>query len=271
MNEWKPFLGRITFFRTMSISSPMPSAFDLYRQILGGDPDSFQKQANALIPTTAQGRRGSLMVNCIGQPARIDFTLTASPRQVQAPQIEGTLALIDHPIELRDELMRIINFLGGSFPLNDISRVALSLQFFNLKQSHTEANRALTEVIPKQYGLTITDEEGLVFQINQPRMNREFQDIRLNFITKWSVEQIQVLTIAVPAGGVPVQAGMTWGPVQAKVVTAASVVFDNNSTPLIPVRHLTSKEQSALLQEALDVAVQKQQEIGLNIEWGTST
>jgi hypothetical protein len=32
------------------------------------------------------------------------------------------------------------------------------------------------------------------------------------------------------------------------------------------VRALTGKEQSALLQEALDAAVRKQQEIGLNIE-----
>ncbi len=158
-------------------------------------------------------------------------------------------------------LMRIINFLDGSFVLNHISRVALILQFLNLKPSHAEANKALTEVIPNRYGVTITDEEDFIFQINQPHMNREFQDIKMNFVTKWSVEQFQILTISLPSGGVP-------APVlpQPKNAIAASVVFDNNNIPLTPVRALPGKEQSALLQEALDAAVQMQQEIGLNIE-----
>lgn len=262
MNEWKPFVGRITFFPAMPISSLLPSALDLYRKIWGGEPDAFQKQANVLQPTFAQGRRGGLIVNCIGQSARIDFNLTAAPSQV--PQM--TVELIDHPIELRDELMHIINFLDGSSVLDPVLRVALNLQFLNLKPSHAEANKALTEVIPDRYGVTITDEEAFVFQINQPHMNREFQDITVNFITKWSVEQFQILTISIPPGGVPAQAGMTWASPQPETVIAASVFFDNNNTPLTPVRALTGKEQSALLQEALDAAVRKQQEIGLNIE-----
>ena len=57
---------------------------------------------------------------------------------------------------------------------------------------------------------------------------------------------------------------MTWTSPQPKTVITASVVFDNNNTP--PVRTLTGKEQSVLLHEALAAAVQKQQEIGLNIE-----
>ncbi len=268
MNEWEIYLGRITLFPAMPTSSPLPSALDLYRQIWGSDPDHFQKQANPLLPTVAQGRRGSLMVNCTGQAVRIDFNLQAAPSQV--PQT--TVALIDRPIELRDELMRIINFLGGSLVLgkntelgkngttwNHFSRVGLALQFLNLKPSHEEANKAVTQVIPGQYGVTITDEQDFVFQINQPHMSGEFQDIGMNFLTKWSVERFQILTFSLAPGGVSAFP-------QPITVIAASVTFDNNNIPLTPARALTSREQSALLQEALDAAVRKQQEIGLNIE-----
>ena len=262
MNEWKPFVGRITFFPLRGISSSPPSALDLYRQIWGGEPDAFQKPPNPLLPGFARGKRGGLIIDCTAHPARIDFNLRAAPSHVS----QMTINLIDHPIELRDELMRIIKVPDRSSVSENVSRVALILHFLNLKLSHAEANKALTEVIPDRYGVTIMDEEAFVFQINQPHMNREFQDIRMNFITKWSVEQFQTLTISIPIGGVPAQAGMTWASPQPKTVIAASVVFDNNNTPPTPVRALTGKEQSALLQEALDAAVRNQQEIGLNIE-----
>lgn len=261
MNEWKPFLGRITFFPLSGISSSSPSAPDLYRQIWGGEPDAFQKPPNPLLPGFAQGKRGGLIIHCTGHPARVDFNIRAAPSQVS----QGTMDLIDHPIELRDELMRIIKLLDGSSVLENVSRVALILHFLNLKPSHADANKALTEVIPHRYGVTITDEEAFVFQINQPHMNREFQDIRMNFITKWSVEQFQTLTISIPIGGLPVQEGRIWASDQSNTVIAASVLFDNNNTPPTAARPLTVKEQSALLQEALDEGVRKQQEIGLNI------
>lgn len=258
MNEWKPFLGRITFFPVMPGTSQLPSSLELYKKIWGGDPDSFHKQPNPLSPEVAQGKRGNLMVNCMIHPIRIDFNLTAAP----SPEQQMTLNLIDHPIELRHELKRIINYFDTS--VSDLfSRVALNLQFLNLKPSTIEANKALTEVIPDRYGVTITDEEAFVFQINQPHKNSKFQNITMNFITKWSVEQFQVLTISIPPSGVPVQP-LTLP--QPKTVIAASVLFDNNNAPPTPVRALTRDEQSALLQEVSENEAQKQLEIGLNIE-----
>jgi hypothetical protein len=262
MNEWKPFVGRISFFPEMAGSSPLLSPLELYKKIWSGDPDSFHKQDNALMPTVAQGKRGSLMVNCMVHPARIDFNLTAARSQVR----QMTLDLIDHPIELRDELMRIMHYFSSSFVLDHVSRVALNLQFLNLQPSHVEANKALIKAIPNRYGVTITDEEDFVFQINQPHKKREFQDITMNFITKWSVERFQLLTVSIPLGNMPVQPDMTLMFSQPKPVIAASVAFDNNNTPPTPGRTLTSNEQSALLQEAWDEAARKQLEIGLNIE-----
>ena len=249
MNEWKPFLGRITFFPLSGISSSSPSAPDLYRQIWGGEPDAFQKPPNPLLPGFAQGKRGGLIIHCTGHPARVDFNIRAAPSQVS----QGTMDLIDHPIELRDELMRIIKLLDGSSVLENVSRVALNLHFINLKPNHVEANKGLMAVIPDRYGVTIADEEDFVFQINQPLANKKFPNIRMNFITKWSVDRLQILTISIPNHGkCPVQVGMTPPFPQTKTVIAASVLFDNNNTRLTANRDFTVKEQSALLQEALN-------------------
>jgi hypothetical protein len=260
MNEWKAFGGRITLFPTLPPSSSPSSALELYRRIWSNDPDSFQKQDNALLPTVAQGRRGSLIVNCAAQPARIDFNLTAALSQAA----EEKVALIDHPIELRNELTHIIDALGNDL-LTGISRVALELRFLNPKASHAEANKALTEIIPRSFGVTVTDEEDFIFQINRPHMSGGLQDIRMNFITKWSVERFQVFTILFPMVGATAGAGVTSPSLQPRMFIAASVAFDNNNN-INPGHPLTGKEQSALLHEAVDATVQMQHEIGLNIE-----
>lgn len=256
MSEWKAFVSRISLFPTMPPESPMPLALDLYKGIWG-EPENYQKQLNRFTPAVAQGKHGRLQVNCLVQPVRIDLNLTAAPSQ----EAQMTVALIDDPIELRDELKRIMGLLDEGLVPNSVSRVALNLQFLNPKRSHAEANKAVSEIIPDSYGVTITDEEDFVFQINRPRMDEDFPDIRMNFLTKWSVEQFQVLTISIPIVGPA--AGMASPSPQVKTFISASVAFDNNNTP---IRTLTGKEQSVLLHKALDAAVKMQQKIGLDIE-----
>jgi len=257
MSEWKAFLSRISLFPTVPPAPPTPSALDLYRRILG-EPDSFHKQPNALMQTVVEGRHGHLQVNCLAQPTRIDFNLTAAPTQ----EAQTTVALIDHPIELRDELKRIIGILDEGLVSNTVSRVALNLHFLNLKPSYEEANKAVTKIIPDQYGVTVTDEEDFVFQINRPHMDEDIRDVKMNFITRWSVERFEVLTIPIQIGGVPAAAGML-SSLKPENFISASVLFDNNNTPIRP---LTGKEQSALLRKAFDAAVEMQREIGLSIE-----
>src|SRR5271166_2223837 len=70
MNEWKALNARITLFPSAPPASPLPTALELYRHVWGGDPDSFQKQQNALLPTVAQGRREGMMTNCFAHPTR---------------------------------------------------------------------------------------------------------------------------------------------------------------------------------------------------------
>lgn len=264
MDDWRAFVGRISLFPAMPPSSPVPVALDVYRQIWGHDPNTFQRQENPLAPTVAQGRVGGLIVNCVGQQTRFDFNLMGVAAQVSTM----TLAMIDHPKELKDELTRIITFLEDEKPaLDRIWHVALSLQFISLKENHAEANDALIKVIPSRYGVTLADEEGVVFQISVPRMSGESRDIRMNYITKWSVEVFQVLNITIPAGAISAGSGPVPPPPRFNTFIAASVVFDsNNTTRTLPLRVLNGKEQSALLREALDEAMRKQREIGLNIE-----
>lgn len=259
MSEWKPFTCRVSLFPAQEIlSSSLPSALQLYRQIWAGDPDSFHKQEDPLRPMVAQGKRGGLIVNCLTQPARIDFTLRAA----ETPSTQRTVALIVSAIELRAEVVRIIDSLDSDIVSNLFSRVALILSFAKLEPNHVEANRALTKVIPDRYGVTLTDEEDFIFQINQPRVAKEIPHIKMNFITRWSVDRIQTFNILFPIGGVLAPVGMSPPSPKIETFIAPSVTFDNNN---VPDRALTGKQQSALLREALDAAVEMQRKIGLNI------
>jgi hypothetical protein len=260
MNGWKALSGFITLFPIMRSPNPL-SAIDLYRQIWNGDPTSFQNQANALASKIAKGKHGNLNVNCVVQPARIDFNFTAAPSQ--QPQL--MVNLIEHTTEFLNELKRVIDIFDKNTLQIDASRVALNLQFLNLNESYEKANKAVTVIIPDRYGVNVTNEEDFAFQINQPKFSSKIGEIKINFITRWSVERIQIFTIPIPTGGGAMGTSMTSQFPQTKTVIASRVMFDNNNVPE-PNRTLTGSEQSVLLHEVLDGAVSKQREIGLNIE-----
>ena len=259
MNEWKSSGGRITMFPA-PVSSPSMSALELYRQVWNQDPDSFQKQANPLIPTVAQGRRGSLKAGSTAHPTRIDFTLTPSTPE---EEVHGSFPLIQDTDLLHAELLRIMEVIDQGVLLRSVVRVALCITFLALKPSPAEANRVLTAVIPDQYGVRLTDEEDFIFQINRPYPSRSVEGIRMNFLTKWSVDRLQILTISLPVGGAatPVQPSASATP-QTEQFIAASVYFDINNVPTeTPLR-----QPSSLLREALIAIAQMQQAIGLKIE-----
>jgi hypothetical protein len=264
MNEWKASGGRITLFPSAPVSSPLSSALELYRRVWREDPDNFQKQANPLTPTVARGKRGVVTASCFTHPARIDFTLTPTSSAHEVAQL--SFPLIEDTSQLLPELVRILDAIGEGVISDSIFRVALNVQFLVLKPSFAEANQAITVIIPSQYGVRITGEEDFVFQINRPYTSREVGTIKMNSLTKWSVDRLQVLTMAVPMGGAPTPASVAATSVsrQTKEFIAASVTFDNNNVPTgTPI---PSAQQSLLLYEALTLAAQTQQDIGLNIK-----
>ncbi len=264
MNEWKASLGRVTLFPATPVSSTGPSALDLYRRVWAGDPDNFQKLDNPLMPTVAQGKRGSLTVSCSTHPTRIDFNLTPP-----SPPQRMTLAsfpLIEDAGQLRAELGKIVDVIGKNAVSDTVVRVALSVQFLTVQPSFADANRALVRTIPDRYGVRITSEEDFIFQINCPYASRGVSDIKMNSITKWSVDRHQVLTFLFPPVGAPTPAptNRTMATPQIEEFIASSVTFDNNNVPR--ETPLFGAQQSALLLEALTAAEKMQRDIGLNIE-----
>jgi len=215
------------------------------------------------MPTVAQGKIGDLVAICSVHPARIDFNLM--PPTETSEFVATSLDLIENTSLLHAELMRIIEIIRNGDASYSVSRVALFAQFLQLRENITEANNTLTNAIPDQYRMQIADEEDFIFQINRPKMSRQVDNVKMNFITKWSVERIQILSLAMPmmvGSPIPVSAGMP--PSQQQQFVAASVTFDNNNVPT--ATPLTGNQQSALLLEGLTAVAEMQRSNGLNIE-----
>ena len=249
-------MGRVTLFP--AVPSPPPSALILFSGIWGGDPDSFQRQPNAMMPTIAQGFRHGMSASCSIHPARIDFSLEPGPSKAAGHAV----AVIEDSTELQKQLAQVIDVLGKGAISNPIARVALYLQFLTTTDNFAKANEAITSVLPEQYRLKLADdEEDFVFQINRPQMSKQVQGIKLNVLTKWSVERIQVFTILVPAPGVPAQ------PISLpsqRIFISPSVVFDN-STPAEERHNFGATQISSLLMDAFTLVSEAQKQVGLNI------
>ncbi|MEO8051931.1 MAG: hypothetical protein ABI833_16055 [Acidobacteriota bacterium] len=255
MPEWKPSTGSITLFLASPTSPPL-SALDLYRQIWKLDPDKFEKQPNPLAPAIAQGRHSGLTAACAIQPGRIDFRLSPilPPRQ----GIGIVFPLIEDLARFERALDGVTATIGQGVIAHPVVRVALNLHFLVLKSSFAEANRALAAIIPPEYGVKLSDEEDFVFQINRPFASLEAPNVKMNFLTKWSVDRFQVLTL--PVGGVT--------PVSPTITTllGSRVAFDVNSIPDPQALGLSSSQQSSILREALITAGKKQKGLGLRVD-----
>jgi hypothetical protein len=265
MNEWKAYVGRIVLFPGAPVLSP-PSALELYRRVWGTDPDNFQKQANPLMPTLAQGTHSGMTTSCMTHPSRIDFSLTPLSPTDEVAQL--SFRLIEDTSQLRAELTTITDAIGNGIVSDSVVRVALNVHFLTVKPSPAKANEVLTKIIPAQYGVRITNEEDFIFQINRPYMSRKVEATKVNSITKWSVERLQVLTFAFPMIGAPISAPANAVPPKplTAAFTGASVTFDINNAPMESPILLSGEQQSLLLREALTTVVQVQRDIGLNVE-----
>jgi hypothetical protein len=259
MSDWKALVGRVTLFPASP--SPAPSALSLFQEIWGGDPDSFQRQTSALMPTIAQGRRHGMSATCSVHPTRIDLSLAPAPSTQLTAQ--ASVSTIEDTAELQRQLLQIFKVIGKGTISSPMARIALYLHFSMISNDFAEANKILTSVIPKKYGLQVTNEEDLVFQINRPRLSKQVANTKLNILTKWSVDRIQVLQIFLPPPGMPMQPTTT-GPQNIALFIAPTVVLDI-STPAEEISSFNSTQQEGLLNDALAVTSELQSEIGLNI------
>lgn len=265
MNEWKAATGRVTLFPASPNSFSQVSGLQLFHHVWGTDPDNFQKQDNPLMPSVAQGRRGGIAYGCSVHPSRLDFIFGPVPPPAHDVS-KVTFELIENARQLRRGLMQVFDGLGGGGVSEGVARVALNLQILVLKPNFVEANEALAEVIPKNFGLKITDEEDVIFQVNKPYASGRVPGVTMNAVTKWSVARLQVMKFSVPAGGTisPATTNAALGKPQRADFIAASVALDVNSAPLdAPI---PSEGQSLLMRESLVWVEQKQAELGINVE-----
>jgi len=251
MGEWKAQSGRITLFPTIPTGASFVSALELYRAIWNLDPDSFQKQPQSnlgLAASSAQGTHNGLSVSCTATPVRIDFSVMPNPGST------GSIPVIEDSGSLRNELSELAIAVVEKLAVT-INRAACFVQFLNPADSFREANKNIRSVLPREAQIELIEEEDFILQLNRPR---RVADLPINFITRWSVDRLQLMNLQV---GGPVQQG---GPAQIileKLV--ASVQFDNNN---VPTMTLSKGQIGVILQECLRGVSSNLKELNLAID-----
>ncbi len=253
--QWNALTARIAIFPVVPFSDP-PSSINLYKAVWGADPDQFFKQPNPLRPSVAQGVIGGVLANCAVLQSRIDFSLGPAPSN--SPD-DSDLPTIEDTSQVRKELVKIIDSVKSGIITEPVGRVATVVQFIIVASTFSDANRILVAAMPNQYKITLADEEDFIFQVN--RAHRVVDNIRMNFLKKWSVERFQIVNVPISIGpGAPPSPTFNVQPVE---ILAASVTFDNNNMPqLIPIDH---ENQALLLNRGLSQVAQDQRDFGMNI------
>jgi hypothetical protein len=245
MATWKAQTGRISLFPVITSGTSVPSAIDLYKKVWGTDPDSFQKQASLglpFAPSFAQGQRNGLAVICSVNPARIDFAV--GPPITQDSQVNLVEDLETFFAALRCVVQSAHDFDPPT------SRAGCYVQLAKPAANYQEANKAILSVLPTQFHVGLSDEQDFVFQINRPQ--RE-EGLQINYITKWSVDRVQILNVQFGVG-------------QTQLVSehvVSSITFDNNSHP---VALLTKDQVVFVLNKTLQAASATASEINLKAQ-----
>ena len=237
MSHWKPSQGRITLMPEGLGFGTNIAPNDIFAQVWGGRPDSFQKNQNPLAPSVAQGTRGEFSLTCSIQPTRIDFVLT---RAIPSDSDSGPFPLIESTTNMFAQLDSVISGISKLEEFGRIARVAASVHFIQIAESFADANSYLGGVLPENYGPQTIDGEDFILQVNHP--SQTSVGLQLNGIIKWSVDRVRVVKLVVN------RVGGSANPEQLDVL-AATVTFDYNTMP--KVGGLRRKEQAILLTEAL--------------------
>ena len=235
---WKALLARISIFPLTPSPTP-PSALDLFHRVWQIEPERFHGQANPLMPSMAQGKLGDLTINCFKHQVRTDFNLLPSlPTGTSLASIEDTN-------QLHGELSHIIRVIGEGLISDPVARVAVFAQFVMPASTLEEANKILLASMPQVYRMGVTNEEDFVFQVNRPVHLNNIDNLRMNIITKWSADRIQMI------------------PFVGQQFIAASVAFDHNNVPSITP--ISSDKQATLLTEGLSKVANLRRDYDMNI------
>jgi hypothetical protein len=222
MSAWDVHIARITVFPLLGSGSSPKSALELYKTIWGKDPDSYQGPAVGGGPfpaSVAQGVEGRLIQNCQTQPTRTDLTFGPHVRALTT-----SLAGIEDTTVLGPAMAKVFAAVEAAFQGTPINRVAAYMQLGREAGDYREANQLLSATMWANKQVSLADEEDFVLQFNVPRPDTS-GSIKLNYITKWSVERVQVLTFQMPVGGTAT------APLIANKIVSI-VAFDNSNLAL---------------------------------------
>jgi hypothetical protein len=137
-----------------------------------------------------------------------------------------------------------------------VNRAGCFAQFAVATENYREANNLIRTILPSEYAVKLSDEEDFVLQVNHPR---QVGERKMNFITKWAVERLQVLSLQVTPG--MGQASALGQLVSEHIV--GTVSFDNSNSPI----GLLSKEDLvSILDEALSGISDGQRKAQLDLE-----
>ncbi len=159
---------------------------------------------------------------------RIDFTLTSpAPAFGLVPK---TIFQIEDAAAFRSELDRIIKTTSKATDWASFNRIAINIQIQTQQPNISAANAALVDVIPQKYKVPITDEEDFALQINRPYVSSRVAGIRMNTITRWSVDRLRLLNLQIGPGNIMALQGANQASTFLDFDTA-SVSIDVNSNP----------------------------------------
>jgi hypothetical protein len=224
MNAWKVQAARIIVFPLLASGSPPRSALDLYKSVWGKDPDSFQNQvpSNSPFPNSiAQGIEGTLSRSCQAQLIRTDFTFGG------APTIGSVLPSLDDTESLKTQITGLIGSISDAFQQTPLNRVASYLQLGQDASDYRQANQIISGAMWQHKKISLEDEEDFVLQINRPRPDATDPSIKLNFLTKWSVERLQMMEFLSSVGG----QNLSSAPIVTDKIFPI-IALDNSNMPL---------------------------------------
>jgi hypothetical protein len=266
-SPWKPQSGRVTLFHSVPNENEIMSAIALYQEVWKSEPDSYQKQQSPFASSVAVGNVDGLNVSCHFNQLRIDFIV--GPPPPSTPATQEMLSLIDNSRNFHQQLKRILERIRVNPSTIPATRVACWVQFTAICSNFGDANRAINSVFPRRFRLDLSEEEDFILQLNRPRQSASVEGVKMNFITKWAVERVQLLSMTMmatnptgfPSGGAS-QLGV--GGPHIKTFINPTIAFDNNNHPAD--RPLSGEEQFSLLEEALHGVAEGMIESNLEVD-----
>jgi len=247
MSEWKIQQGRVSLLPSVAGMGKLPSPLKLFTAIWDREPENFQNPAhiNPLSPAIANGDIGEMVGGITVHPLRIDITLSAL-----APTQLATSPILIGDVARYWENMRLLaaRVADLDIPLT-IGRVASFTQVTDIEADRASANKIISRVLPAPFTGALTDERDFTLQLNKPAKSQSVDGIEMNYLTRWSVDVIQLLTLNIAT---QVEQGNNASPSAMHSVasfTAANISFDFNNAQV--ERALTDQEQSLLLTETV--------------------